>query len=47
MEKKQNTKPVDIFAGEGSTADRLKKQRELKQKRLEEITGIKQPKKGK
>ena len=42
--KKQNTKDVDIFAGKGSTADKIKTERERKAKELERITGIKQTK---
>lgn len=42
--KKQNTKNVDIFAGKGSTADKIKERREQQRKELERITGIKQTK---
>ena len=33
------SRPADAFAGEGSLADQLKKERERKAKRLKEITG--------
>jgi len=35
----EQTRPVDVFAGEKSLADQLRDERERKAKRLKEITG--------
>jgi len=45
--KKRKGRKVDVFAGKGSTAGKLKTERERKQARLDEIMGRKsKPTKG-